>query len=526
MLVDAEILYQRGVGEQARYFFKHALIQDTAYQSLLKSTRQQYHTQIAQVLEERFPDTTANQPEVLAQHYTEAGLVEQAIPYWQQAGQRAAQRSANVEATNHFTKGLALLKLLPDDGQHVQQELAFQVALGALLMTTKDWAAPEVGLIYARARELSKQVSETPQLAPVLWGLSSFYAMKGDVQVATELAEQLMRLAQSTQDLPALILAHRVYGVGLYWRGEFLSALDHFKQVLTSYEHQKQPTQAFLSVLDSAILCRGYEAGTLWCLGYPDQALKQIHEALVSAQEMSHPNSLTYAHGWATLVHHHRRDVQAVQEQARLLIALCTELQFLFFLPRGRLLYAWAQVEQGAGEEGLAQIRQGLKAEGAMRTGLDRTYYLALAIEVCSKMGLVEEGLQLVAEALDLINDGGRRAFAPELYRLKGELTLQSSVQRLASSVTSTQHQTPSTPAEAEAETCFRKAIDIAQQQQAKSLELRAAMSLARLWQSQGKHHAARNMLSDIYGWFTEGFDTKDLQEAQALLEALASGGG
>ena len=507
-LVESELVYQSGLPPQARYLFKHALVQDTAYQSLLKSRRQQLHQQIANVLEKQLTEITETQPELLAHHYAEAGMIEQAIQYWQKAGERANRYSANVEAINHFTKGLELLTTLPDLPNRTEQELALQTAIGGLWMVTKDWAAPEVEHAYARARELCQQVGETPQLAPVLWGLTSFYGMKGDMQTTTELAEQLMHLAQGTQDPTALILAHRVYGVGSYWRGEFLSALDHFEQVLSFYDRQQPHAQAYLSVLDSATLCRGYLSGTLWCLGYPDQARKKIHEALTSAQEMSHPNSLTYAHGWATLVHHHRRDAQAVQEQARILIALCTERQFLFFLTRGRIFYAWARIEQGDGEEGLAQIRQELRAEGNIRTGLDRTYYLALAAEVCRRMGQIEEGLTLVTEALELVINSGRRAFEAELYRLKGELTLQSHGQRPESRVR-------------EAEEYFLKATEIARAQQAKSLELRAATSLARLWQQQSKRAEAHKLLSEIYNWFTEGFDTKDLQEAKGLLEEL-----
>jgi predicted ATPase len=189
-LVEAELLYQRGLPPQAHYFFKHALIQDTAYQSLLKSKRQQYHQQIAHVLAERFPETTRTQPELLAHHYTEASLLAQAIPYWQQAGQRAVARSANTEAISHLTKGLELLKILPDTPERTQQELMLQITLGAPLQATKGWTAPEVERLYTRALELCRQVGETPQLFPVLWGLNAFYGVRGELQTAKELGEQ------------------------------------------------------------------------------------------------------------------------------------------------------------------------------------------------------------------------------------------------------------------------------------------------------------------------------------------------
>jgi class 3 adenylate cyclase/tetratricopeptide (TPR) repeat protein len=245
-LVEAELIYQRGLPPQATYLFKHALIQDTAYQSLLKSRRQQLHQQIAQMLAERFSETVETQPELLAHHYTEASLIAQAIPYWQRAGERATQRSANVEAISHLTKGLELLKTLPDTLERAQQELTLQIALGTPLMASKGYGASEVEHLYTRARELCRQVSETPQLVPVLWGLTSFYGIKGDVQTATELAEQLMRLAQSLQDPVALLIAHRLRGVHLFFSGESTLARTHLEQGIALYDRQHHHALAFL----------------------------------------------------------------------------------------------------------------------------------------------------------------------------------------------------------------------------------------------------------------------------------------
>jgi len=528
-LVEAELVYQRGLLPQAQYIFKHALIQDTAYQSLLKSKRQHYHQQIAQVLTERFPETVETQPELVAHHYTEAGFIVQAIPYWQKAGQRASQRSANVEAVNHFTKGLELLQTLPDTPERGQQELTLQLALGNVLMVTKSWSASEVERAYTRAHELCRRLGETPQLVLVLWGLYSFYGMKGDYRTATELAEQLMRLAQSIQDPTALILAHRIWGIRSYWLGELITARDHLEQVLTLYDCSQHHALAPLTVIDSGVQCRGYAAGTLWYLGYPDQALNRISEALALAHELAHPSSLEFALGWATIIHQLRRDVQAVQEQAKALIALCTEQQSLHPLTRGRILRGWALVEGGDGDEGLTQMQQGVGGEGDIRTAIDRTYYFALVAEAYGRIGQSEEGLKMIAEALALVDKTGRGVYEAELYRLRGELTLQQESQKSKSKsqkskiATNPQPLTPNPQTETEAEASFLKAIDIARKQQAKSLELRAVTSLARLWQQQGKKHEAHKMLSEIYNWFTEGFDTKDLQEAKALLEKIAT---
>jgi predicted ATPase len=245
-LVEAELVYQRGLVPQAHYLFKHALIQDVAYQALLKSTRHQYHQQIAQVLVERLPGTVATQPELLAYHYTEAGLSAQAIPYWQQAGQRAIARSANVEALSHLTTGLGLLKALPDTPERTQQELTLQIALGAPLIAARGFGAIEVGRAYARARELCQHLGETLQLFPVLWGLFAFYHVRGEYKTARTLAEQLLSLAQSVQDPALLLEAHFALGDTLIWRGEFASARAHFEQTIALYDPRQHQSHALL----------------------------------------------------------------------------------------------------------------------------------------------------------------------------------------------------------------------------------------------------------------------------------------
>jgi predicted ATPase len=510
-LVEAELLYQRGLPPQSRYIFKHALIQDAAYQSLLKSTRQRYHQQIAQVLDERFPETTETQPELLAHHYTEAALIAQAIPYWQRAGQRASERSANVEAISHLTKGLELLASLPETPERTRQELDLQVTLGPTLTTTKGWAASEVGKTYTRARELCQRVGETSQLFPVLWGLWTFCDVRGEFQKSHELGEQLLSLARSVQDPALLLEAHAALGYTLHFLGEFIPAREHWEQGVALYDPQQHRALAVLyGGADPGVYCLSGVALALWSLGYPAQALKRSQEALSLAQELSHPHSLAFALSLAARVHQFRREGQAAQDLAEVVIALSTEQELAFWLAWGTTVRGGALVEQGQGEEGIAQIHQGLAAY--RNTGAEgwRSYFLALLAEVYGKVGQPEDGLVVVAEALAMVDNSGERVVEAELYRLRGELTLaQSSVQGLESRVK-------------EAEGCFHKAIEIARKQQAKSLELRAVMSLARLWQSQGKQDEARQILVEIYGWFTEGFDTKDLQEAKALIEELS----
>ncbi len=520
-LVEAELVYQRGLPPQATYLFKHALVQDAAYQSLLKSKRQQYHQQIAQMLEERFPETTQTQPELLAHHYTEAGLIKQAIPYWQQAGQRASQRSAYVEAVSHLTKGLEVLKILPDTPERTQQELDLQVILGPTLIATKGWGAPELEKAYARARELCQQVGETVRLFPVLWGLWIFYYTREELRKAHELGEQLFNLAQSVQDSALLLEAHLTLGYTLYGLGEFISAREHLEQGAALYDSQQHRALAFLyGGVDPGMASLSGAAWALWMLGYPDQSLERMRDAVTLARKLSHPHSLAFALCFAAEFHQFCRERQLVQEQAGALITLATEQGLPYFVERGIIARGWALSEQGQGEDGIAQIRQGLAAYRARGAELYQSHFLAMLAEAYRKVGQTAEGLAAVTEALDWTHRTGGRYYEAELYRLKGQLTLQK-LSVASSQLPVTNPQSPAPNPQSEAEACFHKAIDIARRQQAKSIELRAVMSLSRLWQQQGKKDEARQMLAEIYGWFTEGFDTKDLQEAKALLEEL-----
>jgi class 3 adenylate cyclase/predicted ATPase len=512
-LVEAELLYQRGILPQAIYLFKHALVQDAAYQSLLRSTRQQYHQRIAQVLEAQFPETVTTQPELLAHHYTEAGLIAQAIPYWQQAGQRALERSAHLEAVAHLTQGLEVLATLPDTPERAQQELDLQTTLGPVLMVTKGMGAPEVLQAYARARELCQQVGETPQLFQVLQGLWFFYLMRMELQTARELGEHLLTLAQQVGDPALLLEAHYALGNTLNYLGEFTAAQAHFAQGITLYDPQQHRAHVVRYGLDLGVACRYYAGVTLWYLGYPDQALQRSHEALTLARELAHPFSLACVLFFAAWLYQLRREWPLTHERAEAAIVLGVEQGFAQFVAGSTIFRGCALAErepelgtgQGQVEEGMAQMQQGLAAWRATGAEVLRPYGLALLAKASAKLGQPEAGLTLLAEALAVTNDTGEHRWEAELHRLKGELLLARSAE----------HDT-------EPEACFRQALDIARRQQAKSWELRAAMSLSRLWQRQGKRDAARQVLAEVYGWFTEGFDTADLQEAKALLDALA----
>jgi predicted ATPase len=503
-LVEAEILYQRGRPPRARYLFKHALIQDAAYASLLKSTRQQVHQQIAQVFEARFPALVETQPELLAQHYTAAGCHEQAVRYWQRAGHQASERSAYLEAIRHLTTGIELLTTLPATPEHTQRALTLHLALGAALQIAKGYGAPEVEHAYTQARACCQQIGETPELAPVLYGLWWFYLVRAQLQTARDLGEALLRLAQQAPT-PALDVATH-YALGFTWfnLGVLPAARQYLEAGIACYTPEQRRAPVSRIGQDLGVACQANAARTLWLLGYPAQALARVHAALALAHTLSHPFSLAFARCWVAYVAQWCRDVPAVHEHAEAALALTTAQRLPLWEPWGTSFRGWALAMQGQDEEGMALVRQGTAAWRATGAALNVPYLCTVLADVAAHLGQTEDGLQALAEAHTLVEQHEERWWEAEVCRLRGVLLLRQ----------------PGTPP-AEAEACFQRALDVARRQEAKSLELRAAMSLSRLWQQQGKQAEARALLAPVYGWFTEGFDTADLQEAKALLAEL-----
>jgi predicted ATPase len=504
-LVEAEFLYQQGLPPQATYVFKHALIQDAAYQSLLKSTRQQYHQRIVQILEELFPETVAAQPELLAHHCTEAGLIAQAVVYWQRAGELASGRSANLEAISHFTTGIELLQTLPETPEHIQHALTLHIFLGAALQMAQGLSAPEVEHAYMQARSLCQQAGETPELVPVLYGLWRLYLARPQFHTARELGETLLRLAQQAHDPALAVIAHYALGVTRLWLGALPAARMHLEEGIARFTPAQRYAPVFRMGPDPGVACRVHAAMTLWLLGYPEKALTRLHEALMLSHELSHPFSLASVRCWVAYVHQFRRDVPAVHEHAEAAVVLSTEQGFPFWVALGTIFRGWALAMQGQGEEGMAQVRQGIAACRATGAALTVPYFCTLLAEVSAHLGHTEGGLQALTEAYTLMEQQEERWWEAEICRLRGVLRMRQ----------------PGAPL-AEAETWLQCALTVARRQEAKSLELRAAMSLARLWQQQSKREEARELLTPIYSWFTEGFDTADLQEAKALLEELS----
>jgi tetratricopeptide (TPR) repeat protein len=526
-----QFLRAQGTGEwpdgtiAARYGFVHALYQEVLYDQISATRRSRLHRQIGEREEQGYGNRAREIAAELAVHFERGRDYPKAIQYLQHAGENALRRSAHQEAIGLLTRGLELLKTLPDTPERAQHELTLQLALNDALVAAKGYTAPEVEKTVTRARELSRQLGEIPQLVPVLFRLWVFYTNRGELQTAHELSKQMMRLAQSAQDPYLLSMAHAGLGVTLYWLGELTSARPHVEQAIALYDPQQHP-RSTIDPADPQVGYLTYAAFTLWHLGYPAQALKRSQKALALAEELSHPYSLALALWGAAWFHLLRREGQFARERAEAVITLSTEQGFPYGLAVGTFVQSWALAEQGQVQEGIAQMRPG-------RAPLN----LALLAEAYGKVGQVEEGLTVLAKALARVEKTGERVYEAELDRLKGELLLVQESQKPVLSVvegakgkvqkskveTSPQSLVPNTQGEVEqeAERYFLKAIEVARRQQAKSWELRASTSLARLWQQQGKKEEAQQMLVEIYGWFTEGFDTKDLQEAKALLEEL-----
>jgi predicted ATPase len=512
-LQGGEFIYEQPAFPEVEYTFKHALTQEVAYNSVLTERRRVLHELAARAIEELYGDRLDEHYSDLAHHYSRSGNMEKAVEYLKLAGQQAAQRSANTDAVNHLTTALELLKALPNSPERAQQELVVQTTLGPALSNTKGPAAPEVLHAYARARELCQQVGETPQQFQVFRGLWYFYLHRVELQIAREMGEQLLSLAEHADD-PALHLeAHYALGNTLNYLGEFAAARAHFEQGIALYDRQQHHPHAFRYGQDPGVICHAYAALTLWWLGYPEQALRRSQQAVTLARELAHPFSLGIALVFAAWLHLLRRDGVLTQEWAEAAIALAFEHGFPVLLAQGTIYRGWALAEryaepaagQGQREEGITQMQQGLAAWQATGAKVFRPYGLALLAEASAKLARYETGLTLLAEAMGMANDTEERRWDAELYRLKGELLRARATEQ-----------------DTEAETCFRLALDIARHQQAKSWELRAATSLARLWQRQGKKEEAQRMLGEIYGWFTEGFDTADLKEAKALMAELS----
>ena len=503
-LQAGEFIYERLAAGDVEYIFKHALTQEVAHNALLVERRKQLHERAGAALESMFAGQLEDHLDELAHHYSRSDNHAKAIEYLGRAGQHAAQHSANTEAIKHFNVALALLLTLPDTPERTEQELAIQVALGPPLQASKGWAAPEVERAYTRARELSERLGDPSDLFSALFGLRTVNLFRGELRKAHQLSERLLQLAQGQHEPELFLYAHSALGNTFHWMGEFAHARENLEIAISFYDPERHKPLTFRYFgVDAKASCLSYAAFTLWHLGYPDQALKKVNEAVAVAQKLSHPFSLSWTGYYVGVVRQLRREAHAAQGTAEIEITRAAEYGFIQFLAAATILRGWALAAQGHREQGIAQIREGLAAS---RAEPYRPHHLCLLAEACTEIGRLDEALAALAGALESADEHEIRHYEAETHRLKGELLLRKHDSNAA-----------------EAQRCFERAIEIARRQSAKSWELRATTSLARLLASQDRRDEARTMLADVYNWFTEGFDTADLKDAKALLDRLGS---
>jgi predicted ATPase/predicted negative regulator of RcsB-dependent stress response len=503
-MIAAELVYLGAADSHETYIFKHALIHETAYHSLLRSSRQQYHQRIAAALEQEFPETVETQPELLAHHFMVAGLKDQSIFYWERAAERAIQRSANKEAIAHLKQAIELLTSTAETSERAGREVVLQSRLAVALMLSRGYTSSEVQQAYARARELCGVIGDTPRLYPVLWGLWAFYLVRAEYNSSIEIGSQLLALAEKQNDTDLLIEAHASHGLNFFYRGEFKKSKEHLEEVLAQYDADAHRSHALVYGQDPAVASLSMLMWNLWIQGYPDQAAQRCEMLLRLANETGHQYSLAYALSCGATFRQYRREVELGKDLAERGIALSNDQGFLFFSLAATYTLGWALGQLGRGDEALKLLRPAAESWRALGSRLTGPHQLGLLADVLSRVGLSDEAHQVLNQALEDVHETREEYYEAELYRLRGEVFLSQTNPDLEA-----------------AEAAFAHSIEVAQRQGAKSWELRTSMSLARLWRTWGRAPQAARMLAQIYGWFTEGLATPDLVDARALLAEL-----
>ena len=498
-------MFRRGVPPEVNYSFKHALVQDIAHESLLRSKRQQIHARIAAALEEHYPAVAEVEPETIALHLTEAGLASRAVGYWLRAGRNAAGRSANLEAISHLTRGLEALKSCPEGPERDRQELALQTAIGGPLIAIHGYTAPQLGTAFNRAHALCYELDDTDALFAALSGKFIFHFVRGDYSAMQSLTAEAERAAERTGDIALELAAHRLAALTAVHAGAFVKARSEFETILSRYQPDAHRPPPVHYVHDPKASALPYLAIVLWILGYPEQAQSMGRAAFEYAMELNQTNLTAHVKvyggaGPAELM----GDVAAVHANADAVIELADQHSLNYWRLSGLILRGWAMAQEGAVEDGLALMRQSLIDRNRLGASWYQVRYLCMLATTYLQLGRGDEGSAVLTEAKDLAARNDERMWAAELARIGGEL-----------------RRVQGAPAD-EVEAYLQAALNVAHSQSAKSFELRAAMSLARLWWDHGRVAEARRLLAPIYGWFTEGFDTPDLRAAKALMEKSA----
>jgi len=528
-----QFIQDRGVQElpngeaSTRYGFIHALYQNILYERMSASRLVQLHRRIGERGEDVYRENAGEIAAELAMHFDRGRDYKRAAKHFQQAADNAIRRFAYREAVGLARRGLELLRKLPDTAERAEQELLMQLTLGVPLIATEGYAAPDVGSVYLKARELCQQLGGTADVSEVLWGLRTYHTLRAEFATAREIAEEFLRLAERLSYPGLAMRGHWAMEIIFFHLGEFTLALEHYEKALSFYDPKHYLDDAFLYVQNPGVAMRCFAAWSLWFLGQPEQALERIQEALRLARELSEPHGLAQALFFAAVLHQLRREERKAQENAEAAIAVSREHGLALYQAMSTATRGWALILQERQEEGIQQMGEGLAAHRLTGAEVILPHFLAVLVEAFAKTRQVDEGLRVLEEALAVVHRNGERYYLAELYRIKGDLILLQATDRgLSRAARSGVPVLEARRSEvAEAEACFHQSIKIARQQKAKSWELRAGMSLARLYQDQNKRAEAHGLLEPIYNRFTEGFDTADLREAKALLDELSKSG-
>jgi predicted ATPase len=506
-LVHAELAFCRGKPPDAVYIFKHALVRDAAYESLLKRRRQQLHCRIATVLRERFPERVEAEPEVLADHATEGGLLEEAVTYWHKAGLRANRRSATAEAIAHLSKGLNLLKRLPRSATRDSREIDFQLALGVPLAATRGYGSDEAIAAFARARELCDELgSQASKSFPALRGLCTGYRARGQMRTASDLADRLITIAGHSSDTSLLLEAHHVHWTTQYTLGKWRSVCEHTTEGFALYRPEHFSNAFVYAGHDSGVCAAAKQGVSLWMLGFPDRALDRVRESISRARQLPHPPSLQHALYHANVLHYYRRDAAAAREVAAARLQLAQDVSPAWVPFMKLQLILLSAIENAEQAPNAVTAAPPPLPKEVVRDVEGGGFVLCLFGSVCEMAGEIDAGLNVLRRAISEAVDTGASLWESELNRLTGNLLLRADAADFERS-----------------EVHYLRAIEVACDQQARCLELRAATSLARLWVARGRRQEAHDLLAPVYGWFTEGFTTRDLVDAKAVLDNCAS---
>ena len=503
-LIAAGLVFREGVPPHATYLFKHALVQDAAYGTLLRGRRQQLHARIAATLEARFPGVVETQPELLARHCAAAGLVEKAVGYCLKAGQQAIARSAMMEAAAQLQKGLDITSGMPDGPRRQHHELDLLVTIVPALIATKGYAAPVVGETIARARALAEQLDRADYLARLLYGQWVFRFVRAEHRLALAHAQEIEKLGEDRNDPVVLALGHIYHGNTRFNLGEFAAARALYEQCDAVFDPANRSAFTGMAAEEPRHVLLVYLAATLTYLGFIDQGRSRMNEALADARRLGHVHSLVFTLGHVCWVEWAASSPREAQQHATELVALASEHGFPLWLGWGIVHRGWSLAALGQAQEGLSLLTEGLSVQSATGGVTWMPWTLTLFADAHAKLNEVAQAQNCLAEAVQIIERTDERYSEAELHRVRGDLQ-------------------NATGDQAAADQNYHRALAVARQQSAKTFELRAATSLARLWRDQGKRDAARDLLAPVYGWFTEGFDTLDLKEARALLDELAS---